>query len=589
MKLFKSITVFLFGLFIFSSCVTQKIIPSFESYLYPDGRKVTIRKVDDLNNRKFEFYFFEAKRLLMLEDYHNAILYFHEAIKIDSTCATCYSELGRLMLNAEDLDQAEDFFFKAVQLDPSNEYFIDVLSNIYIHQQKDTLALRSTHFLVNNFPTNFNYLFRLVITQQKLKLYSQALQTLDKIEKLQGNQDFIAQNRVEIYEDMNKFKKAENVFLDLIHDFPSNSDYKLSLGDFYFRHKKFKDALTAYEQVLQKDSTNGMVYFRMAHFYKVKSETSNFKKYFVEGLNHENVDVEFKLSQIYPYVEDSTFLPFTKKEFYSLVKSLTKIHPYSAELFTFYAYFGEETIGKEASIRALESSLLLNENQLDVWQQFLGKVYSSEDSTKFKEYFPRAIKLFPKDPVLNYFGGLSSFIEKDYENAISFLTIASEQTGLRDAFYADIYSLLGDAYFKMNKYASAYESFDKSLSFDANRAVVLNNYAYYLSVNNHELAKAESMISRVMELEPLNPTYLDTYAWVLFKRGKFLDALFVMDQVMDLEKEPSGVLYEHYGDILYMNDEIDKALEYWIKASEFKDDEVSDQLDKKIKEKKYYE
>jgi len=589
MKLFKNCIVLFFVLIILGSCRTQTTITSFESHLYPDGKKATIRNVDDLNNRKFEFYFFEAKRLLMLEDYHNAILYFHEAIKIDSTCATCYSELGRLMLNSEDLHQAEEFFFKAVQLDPTNEYFVDILSNIYIHQQKDTLALQSTQFLVHNFPTNFNYLFRLVLTQRTLGKNSEALETLNEIEKLQLNSDFIAQNRMEIYEDMNKFKKAEKVLLDLIQKFPSNSDYTSSLGDFYFRHKKFSEALATYLQVIEDDPSNGLVYFKIARFYQVKSDTANFRKYFSKGLNQQNVEVEFKLSQIYPYVEDSTSLPFTNAEYFDLVKNLTTIHPYSAELFTFYSYFGEQTIGMEASINALETSLLLDENQLDVWQQFLGKVYTSADSTKFDLYFSRAINLFPNDPVLNYFGGLSSFISNNFEDAISYLTTASSQTGIIDAFYADIYSLLGDSYYQINNFSSAYESFDKSLTYDANRVVVLNNYAYYLSVNNHELAKAESMISRVMELEPLNPTYLDTYAWVLFKRGKFLDALFVMEQVIDLEKEPSGVLYEHYGDILYMNDEYDKALEYWIKASEIEDSEVTDQLEKKITEKRYYE
>lgn len=589
MKFFQNSTIVVLIIFLFNSCGTQKSIPSFESQLYPDGIKATIRAVDDLKNRKFEFYFFEAKRLLMLEDYHNAILYFHEAIKIDSTCATCYSELGRLMLNAENIGQAEEFFFKAVQLDPTNEYFLDILSNIYVHEQKDTLALQATQYLVQKFPTNFNYLFRLVLAQRSLGRYSQALENLDDIENLDGNFEYVAQYRMEIYEDMNKFKKAEKVLLDLIQKYPSKSDYKSSLGDFYFRHKKFKESLTTYFKVLEEDPSNGLVNFKIANFYKVSADISNFKKYFIKGLIHENVEVEFKISQIYPFVEDSSSLPFTNSEFFKLVEKLTTIHPYSSELFNFYAYFGEETIGNEEALQALESSLLLNENQLDVWQHFFGKTFSTEDSTKFDFYFPRAINLFPSDPVLNYFGGLSSFIAKRYDEAITYLTTASEQKGITDAFYADIYSILGDSYFKKNNYISSYESFEKSLSYDANRVVVLNNYAYYLSVNSHELAKAESMISRVMELEPLNPTYLDTYAWVLFKRGKFLDALFVMEQVIDLEKNPSGVLFEHYGDILYMNDEHEKALEYWIKASEFQNSEVSDQLDKKIKEKKYYE
>src|SRR5690606_39670162 len=59
---------------------------------------------------------------------------------------------------------------------------------------------------------------------------------------------------------------------------------------------------------------------------------------------------------------------------------------------------------------------------------------------------------------------------------------------------------------------------------------ILNNYAYYLSIEGIELAKAETMISKVIELEPLNPTYLDTYAWILFKRENYLEALYFIEQ-----------------------------------------------------------
>ncbi|GAO31297.1 hypothetical protein [Geofilum rubicundum] len=61
----------------------------------------------------------------------------------------------------------------------------------------------------------------------------------------------------------------------------------------------------------------------------------------------------------------------------------------------------------------------------------------------------------------------------------------------------------------------------------------MNNYAYYLSEMEIQLDKAEEMISNVIQLEPSNATYLDTYAWVLFKRGKYMEALFIIEQAME--------------------------------------------------------
>ena len=50
---------------------------------------------------------------------------------------------------------------------------------------------------------------------------------------------------------------------------------------------------------------------------------------------------------------------------------------------------------------------------------------------------------------------------------------------------------------------------------------------------------------------------------------------------MENTTEPSGVLYEHYGDILYMNGDKEEALKMWKKALELGDD-ISDDLKNKI-------
>jgi tetratricopeptide (TPR) repeat protein len=117
----------------------------------------------------------------------------------------------------------------------------------------------------------------------------------------------------------------------------------------------------------------------------------------------------------------------------------------------------------------------------------------------------------------------------------------------------------------------------------------MNNYAYYLSLEGQHLDKAERMISKVIEFEPFEPTYLDTYAWVLFKRERYFEAIFVMEQALNNSKEPSGTLYEHYGDILYKNGQTEKALEYWKKAVETDDDDLSEHLKLKIETGKYIE
>ena len=115
--------------------------------------------------------------------------------------------------------------------------------------------------------------------------------------------------------------------------------------------------------------------------------------------------------------------------------------------------------------------------------------------------------------------------------------------------------------------------------------MVLNNYSYYLSVLGKDLDKAERMSAKTIEIEPGNATFLDTYAWILFKKGQFLEAKFIIERAIDNMDEPSGVVVEHYGDILFKNGNINGALEQWKKALEIGGH--SDLLEQKIERKEY--
>jgi len=90
------------------------------------------------------------------------------------------------------------------------------------------------------------------------------------------------------------------------------------------------------------------------------------------------------------------------------------------------------------------------------------------------------------------------------------------------------------------------------------------------------------MSSMAISLEPENATFMDTYAWVLFKQKNYSLAKSCMRTALEKSKDPSGVLYEHYGDILYMNGDKEEAIKMWKKALELNDSECGD-LEYKIK------
>ena len=93
------------------------------------------------------------------------------------------------------------------------------------------------------------------------------------------------------------------------------------------------------------------------------------------------------------------------------------------------------------------------------------------------------------------------------------------------------------------------------------------------------------MAKQANDLEKDNPSFQDTYAWVLFKLKRYAEAKKWMEQAMQKSSTNSGTAFEHYGDILYKLGEITSALNNWQKAWDL--GERNPILKRKINEKKY--
>ena len=108
-----------------------------------------------------------------------------------------------------------------------------------------------------------------------------------------------------------------------------------------------------------------------------------------------------------------------------------------------------------------------------------------------------------------------------------------------------------------------------------------------MSLDNRDLKKALSMSAKTLEAEPFSATYLDTYAWILFRMKRYKEALVYMEKALRYLDTDNPEIYEHYGDVLFMCGEKDKALENWHKALRM--NSTSTTLERKIREEKYLE
>ncbi|MDE7074698.1 MAG: tetratricopeptide repeat protein, partial [Odoribacter sp.] len=229
----------------------------------------------------------------------------------------------------------------------------------------------------------------------------------------------------------------------------------------------------------------------------------------------------------------------------------------------------------------LEDILSKEKGNYMIWEELLLLCNELGDTACTYRQSIEAMKYFPEQPLPYALAGIALMMQENYREAIPYLRKGVELTDERMELKGQFYSYLGDCYYNLDSVDQAFAMFDEVLRIHPNDMLVLNNYAYYLSLRNERLDVAEKMISKAVSAEPANPTFLDTYAWVLYKRGNYSQSRYYIKLAIEKSENQSGVLYEHYGDILFRNGEQESALEMWKKAKELGGN-VSAELENKI-------
>jgi len=135
-----------------------------------------------------------------------------------------------------------------------------------------------------------------------------------------------------------------------------------------------------------------------------------------------------------------------------------------------------------------------------------------------------------------------------------------------DSLRSEVWGATGTLWHERGNERKTFSAYKQALRYDPNNALVLNNYAYFLTEADSDLDLALGMAQRAVRLKENFPTYLDTYAWALFKTGDLAEAKRVMQKALPLDGDNNPELMMHYGDILWALGEKFMASVYWKKA-----------------------
>jgi Tfp pilus assembly protein PilF len=190
--------------------------------------------------------------------------------------------------------------------------------------------------------------------------------------------------------------------------------------------------------------------------------------------------------------------------------------------------------------------------------------------------------------MVHFFNGIANLQLKKYNECVKSLKKAVVMTGDNVPLEAQTYASLGEVYHLLKRYGASDSSYEKALLLKPDDAFVMNNYAYYLSLRQVNLERAEALSKRTLELTPNNASFEDTYGWILFRLNKLEEAKKWIEKALSQENNGNNpTLLEHLGDVYANMGQEAKALECWNKAVINKSDSPS--IAKKIAARKVLE
>jgi tetratricopeptide (TPR) repeat protein len=548
-------------------------------------KAVQIAADDAEKSKQFEYLFVEALKQKMIGNPQKAVSLLSSCLEIDPNSSAAMYELANLHIINNDLTSASLLLEKAIGISSDNKWFKILLAKIYQQTGKDAEAALLFDQLSKMEPDKLEYFYLKALELAKAKKYDDAIKTLNDIEKKTGINEQISTAKQQIFLEAGKVKEAFSEIQKLINTNPSDTRYIGLLADLYNDQGDKVNALKYYTKILEMDPSNGFVNFSLSNYYLQEGDTTQAYQYTLKGFSSDKVEVDTKLQLYLLYTGENSKMNLKPAQVEELIGLLVNHHSDDFRVYSVYAeYLIKNKRNKEAREQLLKA-VEAGDNDFSIWEQVLFLDNDLQDWQSLFDHGKVALDLFPNHAQFYFLQSIGALQLNNYKEAIS---IADE--GLKyviddKPLQGQFVFLKGEANYKLRLLPEAFKLFDEAIDLDPENYIALNNYAYYLSLAELDLEKAERMSAKVIEKFPENATYLDTYAWVLFKKKDYSLAKFYMETAITHSEEASSTLIEHYGDILFMLGNTEEALINWNKALGLGSD--SKILKQKIAGKKY--
>ena len=242
------------------------------------------------------------------------------------------------------------------------------------------------------------------------------------------------------------------------------------------------------------------------------------------------------------------------------------------------------------AVKHYREVIKLNRKLESVHYDLVAALLADEKIDAARDALTQAESRFEANFMQAYFGAMIHLENNDYLKAHKDLLIAEARAKKAEPERLThiLYFQLGSTAERAKKYQDAEKHFRQSIKLKPDYATALNYLGYMWADRNENLKEAEEFVRRALKVDSDNPAYLDSLAWIHYRRGDFKDALKIQLNALKHSDEPDPEILMHLGEIYIALDDRKRAEKYLKQADAIEDvpEDIKAKIRGKLKELK---
>lgn len=515
-----------------------------------------------------EALFTEGEKFYVLEDYEKALHYFQRAAAMDGERASIQFKLAETLAKSdrpEDTAAALTHIEQAIRMDPTNKFIHILGAKLNAETGNLNRATEILESMIATIPGTSESLEELANYYQFAQQPDKALKTLDRAEKVFGVSEHLSLRKINLLSAMGRGAAAEVEGRKLMAAYPDEPRHVMAVAGVMAEGGKVAEAIRLLETFVAGNEVDGYGRLMLSELLFSEGQREKAIQVAMPAMDHPDVPAENKVLLFKTFgaalEQQQPADVLLGEQLILLLQRMKAGAPREAQIWLaggdLYLALNRTPEARQHYLRAIR----LGSMEFQAWSNLLVLDSRENQGDSLIRHSEEAMEYYPNQAQVWFFNGYGYFYKRQFKKAVASLEQAKRLTKEKPLLLS-IHEMLGDAYHQTADHERSDASYDAVLSLDPDNVQVLNNYSFYLAVRKARLELAEKMAEQLIRLQPSNGSFLDTYAWVLFARGKYKEARKVMESVIT-SGNANAVHLEHYGDILFQLGNIDDAVKQW--------------------------